>query len=142
MLPANFVVLDHLPLTSHGKVDRRALPQPEVAATPTAEFIAPQTPMEKLAAGIWTEVLQVPRVGARDDFFMLGGHSLLATLAVSRAETLLGQHIPLRSLFDNHVVDDWARTQETGAAKLTDSAPPIRRADRTPYRRAVPAPTD
>ncbi|MER6400342.1 amino acid adenylation domain-containing protein [Kitasatospora sp. NPDC001603] len=83
MVPARFVVLDRLPLLAHGKVDRRALPEPEEPAA-TGEFVEPQDEAERFLAGLWAELLGVPRVGALDDFFELGGHSLLATQVVAR----------------------------------------------------------
>ncbi|NOK39811.1 AMP-binding protein, partial [Corallococcus exercitus] len=82
MVPSAFVVLEALPLTPSGKVDRKALPAPE-APVSTAEYVAPRNPTEEKLAALWAQVLRVPRVGATDHFFELGGHSLLATQLVS-----------------------------------------------------------
>ncbi|MFB6893832.1 amino acid adenylation domain-containing protein [Kitasatospora sp. NPDC056327] len=83
MVPARFVVLDRLPLLAHGKVDRRNLPEPE-EPTASGEFVEPEGEAEEFLAGLWAELLGVPRVGALDDFFELGGHSLLATQVVAK----------------------------------------------------------
>ncbi|MGW7446278.1 amino acid adenylation domain-containing protein [Kitasatospora sp. NPDC054795] len=83
MVPARFVVLDRLPLLAHGKVDRKALPEPEDTA-PAAGHVEPEGDTETLIAAIWAEVLDVAKVGALDDFFEIGGHSLLATQVVAR----------------------------------------------------------
>ena len=85
MLPSTFMLLEAFPLTSSGKVDRRALPQPEALRPDLAKaFVAPRTAVEEVLAGIWADVLHVEKVGVYDDFFELGGHSLLATQVVSR----------------------------------------------------------
>ncbi|MTK02389.1 non-ribosomal peptide synthetase [Micromonospora sp. CP22] len=83
MLPSRWVHLDRLPLQAHGKVDRRALPDP-TDEPPTGARVAPDGPVEILVAGIWRDVLGLDEVGATDDFFDLGGHSLLATQVVAR----------------------------------------------------------
>ncbi|WP_405109271.1 amino acid adenylation domain-containing protein [Micromonospora sp. NBC_01405] len=83
MVPGRWVVLDRLPLQEHGKVDRRALPEP-TDEVPAGERVPPVGPVETLIAGIWQAVLGVAEVGATDDFFDLGGHSLLATQVVAR----------------------------------------------------------
>ncbi|MEH2220692.1 MAG: amino acid adenylation domain-containing protein [Nostoc sp.] len=100
MLPSAFVVLEALPLTSNGKVDFRALPEPEFHPELQQNFVAPRTPIEEMLASIWAEVLVIPQVGIYDNFFELGGHSLLATQAISRLQTTLDIEFPLRSLFE------------------------------------------
>jgi amino acid adenylation domain-containing protein len=100
MIPSAFVMLERLPLTSNGKVDRRRLPEPD-HARPELEraFVAPRNETEEALTKIWSEVLGVERVGVNDNFFELGGHSLLATQVVSRVRNTLKVDLPLRSLF-------------------------------------------
>jgi acyl carrier protein len=98
MLPSAFVVLDALPRTISGKVDRRALPKPAQWRA-QQEFVAPSTPLEESVARIWCQVLNVERVGIHDSFFELGGHSLLATQLLSRVRAALDVDVPLRTLF-------------------------------------------
>ncbi|HEY0019307.1 MAG TPA: amino acid adenylation domain-containing protein [Longimicrobium sp.] len=108
MVPAAFVFLDRLPLTSSGKVDRRALPAPGPAApaggADDASYVAPRTQVEEVLAGIWAEVLGVPRVGVDDDFFALGGHSLRAMQVAARVQEVLRATVPLRALFESPTV--------------------------------------
>jgi amino acid adenylation domain-containing protein len=100
MVPSAFMVLDALPLTPHGKVDRRALPTPDRAgSTIDGSFVAPRTPAEEVLAGIWAQVLRVERVGIQDNFFELGGHSLLATQLLSRLRDAFQVELPLHRLF-------------------------------------------
>ena len=105
MIPSQFVRLERLPLTPSGKLDRRALPQPnEGRPEVESEYVAPRTPVEEVVAGIWANVLGVDQVGIGDNFFRLGGHSLLATQVISRLRDELGVEVPLRSLFEGPTV--------------------------------------
>ena len=85
MVPSAFVLLDGLPLSPNGKLDRRALPAPDFGAVAAAGYVAPRTEVERVLAGIWGEVLGVERVGVEDNFFSLGGDSILSIQVVSRA---------------------------------------------------------
>jgi amino acid adenylation domain-containing protein len=105
MVPAEIVVLEELPLTSSGKIDRRALPAPTLAAAP---YRAPQTETEKIVADVFAQVLGVDRVGLDDDFFALGGNSLIATRVSARLELALGTEVPVRYLFDAPTVANLA----------------------------------
>jgi non-ribosomal peptide synthetase component F len=109
MIPSAFVVLDELPLSASGKVDRRRLPQPNEERPALAEsFIAPRTPIEQEVAKIWEHVLKVREVGVYDNFFALGGHSLLATQVISRVKESLQIDMPLRVMFEQPTVAGFA----------------------------------
>ncbi|MGH8718224.1 MAG: amino acid adenylation domain-containing protein, partial [Burkholderiales bacterium] len=103
MLPSAFIVLDQLPVTPSGKLDRRALPAPDYSGSEQA-YVAPRTPTEKTLAAIWAEVLKLDKVGIHDSFFELGGHSLLATQVISRVKKTLDADIQLRALFESPTV--------------------------------------
>jgi amino acid adenylation domain-containing protein/FkbM family methyltransferase len=102
MLPSAIVPLGAMPLTSNGKLDRRALPEPTAARR---ETVAPRTELEAQVAAIWREILQLDAVGVTDDFFELGGHSLLATKMISRVRAATGVDLPLRTIFDASTVE-------------------------------------
>lgn len=104
MVPSVFVTLDELPLTRNGKVDRRALPAPDLSRALSEESIAPRTPAEQVVANIFAEVLRVEKVGINDNFFDLGGHSLLATQLISRVVKVFQVDVPLQTLFDTPTV--------------------------------------
>jgi acyl-CoA synthetase (AMP-forming)/AMP-acid ligase II/acyl carrier protein len=100
MVPAVFVNLDELPLTSSGKVDRKALPEPEKEPREQTLYVAPRNETEAKLAEIWAYVLSVKQVSIHDNFFELGGHSLLALKAVSRIRQQLGIDLPLATIFE------------------------------------------
>jgi amino acid adenylation domain-containing protein len=99
MLPTSFVVLDALPLTTTGKVDRNALPTDQIGVEANENYLAPQTPLEQVLAGIFSQILSLERIGADDSFFDLGGHSLLATQILSRVREAFQLELPLRKFF-------------------------------------------
>jgi amino acid adenylation domain-containing protein len=99
MVPASILVLDALPLTANGKIDRKRLPVPEASASPHV-FEAPRTELERAIATVFQDVIGAPQVGLHDDFFALGGHSLLATRAASRLRAALGADVPVGLLFE------------------------------------------
>ena len=105
MIPSAFVMLDTLPLTGTGKVDRRALPEPSQARPELDNaFVAPRTPVEKALAEIWAEALGLEQVGMHDSFLDLGGHSLLAIQVISRVINAFQVELPLRALFESPTV--------------------------------------
>ncbi|HEX5708242.1 MAG TPA: amino acid adenylation domain-containing protein, partial [Pyrinomonadaceae bacterium] len=109
MIPSAFVILDEMPLTPNGKVNRAALPEPE-GARPEMEnaYLAPRTPVEEELADIWANLLGLRRVGVSDNFFDLGGHSLLATQVVSRVREVFGMEMSVRALFEAPTVAELA----------------------------------
>ncbi|WP_394841909.1 non-ribosomal peptide synthase/polyketide synthase [Pendulispora brunnea] len=122
MVPSAFVELPALPLTSNGKVDRKALPAPDVAhAYQQAPYEAPRTATEHLLAESWQRVLRAPRVGIHDDFFELGGDSILAIQAVSRAHQA-GVALTLKLLFEHPTIAKLTAAADAGA-RATGASP-------------------
>ncbi|MFC9774498.1 amino acid adenylation domain-containing protein [Paenibacillus chitinolyticus] len=109
MIPAYFVQLEVMPLTTNGKVDRRALPAPELSLQEGTEHTAPRTPLETDLAAIWQSVLGLEKVGVKDNFFELGGHSLRATTLVSRLRKELHVDFPLKDVFVYSTVEEMAQ---------------------------------
>ncbi|BBC27198.1 non-ribosomal peptide synthetase [Pseudanabaena sp. ABRG5-3] len=101
MIPAFFIFLEELPLNANGKVDRRALPTPDLAS-PSLEssFVAPSTDTEQAIAKVWQEILKIDQIGIHDNFFELGGHSLIATQVMSRLPQIFSLDLPLSLLFE------------------------------------------
>jgi len=134
MVPTALVLLDALPLTAHGKVDRRALPPPGRAVGGAgADRVAPRTPFEEILAGIWEEVLGTAAVSVHDNFFAIGGHSLLATRVVSRLRTALQLEVALADLFASPTLAALAeRVQALANAKAGTALPPIGPRPRAP----------
>jgi acyl-coenzyme A synthetase/AMP-(fatty) acid ligase len=113
MIPSAFVLLEALPLNSNGKVDRRALPAPDVTRPELREaFVAPRTPIEEMVTGIWSQVLGIEQIGIHDDFFELGGHSLLVMQVTSRLRTILQVDVSLRSFFEAPTIAELSKIIE------------------------------
>ncbi|AAZ34484.1 non-ribosomal peptide synthetase [Pseudomonas savastanoi pv. phaseolicola] len=109
MVPTHFIVLDKMPLTANGKLDRKALPAPD-ASRLQAAYIAPQGELEQQLAAIWADVLKVEQVGRSDNFFELGGHSLLAVQMLVRVREQLQREVGLKDLFEQPVLADFCAT--------------------------------
>ncbi|PWR15429.1 non-ribosomal peptide synthetase [Micromonospora sicca] len=118
LVPAAFVRLDDLPLTANGKLDRDRLPAPEQVSQ---AYVAPRTDAEALVAEVFAEILQVEKVGARDDFFALGGNSLRGMRAMARIRSEVDLDVPMRALFSHPVVADLAvQIEQLIAAEVDD----------------------
>ncbi|WP_454843557.1 non-ribosomal peptide synthase/polyketide synthase [Pseudomonas gorinensis] len=116
MVPAQWLRLEQMPLSPNGKLDRKALPKPDVVGR---EYLAPSSELEQQVAAIWAEVLDVERVGMHDHFFELGGHSLLATQAVSRMRHGLGLDVNVKALFEQPVLGNFVRALTQARVAIT-----------------------
>ncbi|QHC47039.1 amino acid adenylation domain-containing protein [Serratia marcescens] len=125
MVPSAYVWLDALPLTANGKLDRRALPEPERAAVGTREYAAPQGETETTLAWVWCELLEIGQIGRHDNFFELGGHSLLAVRLSSQLRQQ-GITLPVQAIFNHPILAELAERID-------------RRTAEAPLRKAVPA---
>ncbi|MSR62063.1 MAG: amino acid adenylation domain-containing protein [Planctomycetes bacterium] len=133
MRPAAIVLLDELPITPGGKIDRARLPAPELELAPL-QHEAPRGATEELLASLWCELLHLERVGRQDDFFALGGQSLAATILIARLKRHFGVELPLAALFRERTLANLARTLE--AARRPDETRPTL----TPRAGSGPAP--
>jgi len=136
LVPSAFVLLEELPLTPGGKVDRRRLPRPDPGRHDDVEALeAPRSAVEKMLAAIWCEVLGLSRVGVSESFFDLGGHSLLATQVLARVRETFHVDLPLRALFEAVTIADLARVLEASRgddSALKAEAIPLERVPREP----------
>jgi amino acid adenylation domain-containing protein len=131
MVPSAFVVLPSLPLTGNGKIDYRALPEPDWGTVPGQVPVAPRTPTEARLAAIMAELLGLPRpVGVSDNFFALGGHSLTATRLIARIHAAYGIDLPIRTLFSDPTVAGLAAAVAAAGGGAADSPGPARRLPR------------
>ena len=122
MVPSAFVLLDRMPLTPNGKLDRRALPAPELGAYVSRQYEAPQGEVEEILAGIWQGLLRVERVGRNDNFFELGGHSLLIVQMLERLRRV-GLSAPIRRVFDSATLADLAAALTQGVVGQVEVPP-------------------
>jgi len=125
MLPSAYVTLDAMPLTSSGKVDRQALPEPGLDGggdDGDDDFDAPQTATEQTIAEIWGEVLKLRRIAREDDFLEIGGHSLVAAQVITHVRERFAVNVPIRVLFENPVLADFAEAVDGALAKAEAKA--------------------
>ncbi len=133
LVPSVFAVIDELPSTPSGKLNRRALAaQPAQRLVPTPPAEAPQTTTEVLVAEAWKRVLGVPSVGRRHHFFELGGHSLLATRAINAIRAATGHDVSLRSLFEHPVLSEFAAAVDAAAGMVVSAVVPVDRSGPVP----------
>ena len=118
MVPSLFVFLDALPLTPSGKVDRKALPDPQAARVSEREYAPPSNPVEEKLAAIYRDLLGMEKVGIHDNFFELGGHSLLATRLLSRIREHFTVEIPLRSVFEKPSIAELSEAISRAGGKV------------------------
>ncbi|MEO5816461.1 MAG: amino acid adenylation domain-containing protein [Gemmatimonadaceae bacterium] len=109
MLPSAIVVLDALPLTQNGKIDRKALPEPVLDQIEEG-YVAPDGPVEEVVAGVWSEILSRARLSRDANFFEAGGHSLLATRTIARVNSILRSRVAIRSFFEDPTIAGMSRT--------------------------------
>ena len=122
MVPSRIIALDAMPLSPNGKLDRKALPDPQLGER-LREYVAPRSDLEVELAGIWQHVLQVDRVGLHDDFFELGGHSLLLTQVGLTLRQRLGLELPLHRLFELSNIEAlaaWIEAQRASSASAEE----------------------
>jgi surfactin family lipopeptide synthetase A len=136
MIPGAFVYLETMPLTPNGKVDRKALPLPDLDLSGRADFVAPTTPTQIQLASVWSKILNLPQIGINDNFFELGGHSLLATQVIIAARSLFGVDLPLRRMFELPTIAQLGElidgSRSTGSELLRSPITPIDRAHPLP----------
>jgi non-ribosomal peptide synthetase component F/acyl carrier protein len=136
MVPSYFICLDHFPLTSNGKLDRAALPEPHISATD--EYIPPSGIVETKLVEIWADILKLDKdaISVNASFFDLGGHSLRATVLVNKIGSELGTEIPLKEVFERRVIASLAEyIRQVGVMKMS----PIPKATPKPYYSLSPA---
>ena len=128
MVPQHFVAMDAIPLSPNGKIERKALPAPDLSSQLAADSIAPRNDTERAVAAAMAQVLGLPGIGVHDDFFALGGHSLLATQLTTRLNRDLGLRLSLRTVFDAPTVERLAQLIQA-SAPAPARAPIARRGD-------------
>ena len=104
MIPDTFIEIESIPLTVNGKINKKALPPPEISSLQKQEFVGPRNPMEAQLVNIWENVLNVQRVGIHDNFFDLGGHSLLVIQVTSEIRKELHVELPVAIVFQYSTV--------------------------------------
>ncbi|MDX6694476.1 MAG: hypothetical protein QOF02_2079, partial [Blastocatellia bacterium] len=128
MIPAAFVFLVEMPLSPNGKINRRALPEPESSGRALHEYVGPRDGVEEQLVSIWEELLAARPIGVRDSFFELGGHSLLTVRLMSRIKQQMGKSLPLAAIFEGGTIEQLARLINRDEA-LADWSPLVKLRD-------------
>ena len=128
MVPSLFVVLDALPVSPNGKINRSKLPAPKQVLNDVA--IGPRTEIEELVTNVWLDVLKIETIGVNDNFFELGGHSLLAIQIISRVRDIFDKDLPLSAIFDAPTIAGLAGNIEKTISGRSHDLPPIVRVPR------------
>lgn len=128
MVPATILLIEQMPMTVNGKVDRKALPAPAASLVREQHFVAPHTFIQELLAGIWIQVLKLEKVGIHDNFFEAGGHSLNATQVISRARNIFHVELHVHDLFASPTIAGLAAIVGEKLKDRTVQSPPLRRA--------------
>lgn len=123
MIPSYFIQLEKLPLTSNGKVNRRALPMPEAGLQTGIDYVAPRTSMEEQLVCIWQDVLKVKEIGVKDNFFDLGGHSLRGMTLIAKIHKQFSKNISLREVFQCPTIEEMAKAIAEAEADRPDYIP-------------------
>ncbi|KAA3617205.1 MAG: amino acid adenylation domain-containing protein [Calditrichaeota bacterium] len=133
MVPSAFVEMSSFPLTTHKKIDKKALPEPDLKSIgANNEFVTPRNASEETLAVIWSSILGIEKISVFDNFFDLGGHSLLATKLIARIREAFAIDLPLRNVFENNTIDLLSRQIEIIRRQESDQQlPEITRFDRT-----------
>lgn len=128
MVPDDFVLLDVIPSTPNGKIDRKALPKPDYSHIVRSEaYVAPRTADEKLVADIWQEMMGLDKISMVDNFFQLGGRSLVAVKIMAKLEEKTGKRLPLATLFEHNTIEKLAARLDVNPELITwDSLVPIK----------------
>jgi len=128
MVPDDFVLMDAIPITPNGKIDRKALPKPDYNIIARAEdYVAPRTEIEKNVAEIWQELMGIEKISVYDNFFELGGRSLVAVQIMARIEKLTGKRLPLATLFEHSTIEKLSIILKVDSKSITwDSLVPIK----------------
>ena len=132
MQPGQYMILERMPMTSNGKLDRNALPTIPPLNTQTANYLKPVGDLEKQLAGFWEQLLGRERIDRRDNFFSLGGHSLLATQLVSLIQNKLNKQVALRALFETPVLQDFAARVDHAGTTTIQTIPSVSRDQKLP----------
>jgi amino acid adenylation domain-containing protein/non-ribosomal peptide synthase protein (TIGR01720 family) len=129
MIPSYFIRIEKIPLTSNGKLDRKALPDPATGSASVDQYVAPSGNTEKTLADLWQDVLCIERAGVNDNFFLSGGHSLKATVLAAKIQKAFNVRITLKELFDNPTVKAQARLIKAAAPDVFTSIRPVQKKD-------------